>query len=265
MAEKEEEKKTTSKTTKRSEFKPGKKPAISTRKSKPKAKVPAKTSSENKKDARKIEKTEGLSFSQIIVLISIIAIVALSLTVYFLALKKNQLQSDLDTKNKQLQSVSNEIRYFKDYQDKMDNLIDQASELSDEAHAKDLFILENIFDTGETKTVDISDEELNKIKNVRDQYIEAYEDLDWDDVSKLSVNEMTPEQKSVLSELKIREITIKDENDTKFTSNGNVYYEINIVVRRKGNSPYNEGDNNRFIIIYNINGEYKVDLVDKIN
>ena len=46
---------------------------------------------------------------------------------------------------------------------------------------------------------------------------------------------------------------------------GNVYYEINLVVRRKGNSPYNEGDNNRFIIIYNINGEYKVDLVDKIN
>ena len=265
MAEKEEEKKTTSKTTKRSEFKPGKKPAISTRKSKPKAKVPAKASSENKKDVRNREKTEGLSFSQIIVLISIIAIIALSLTVYFLVLKKNQLQSDLDKKNQQLHSISNEVKYFKDYQDRMDNLIDQASELSDEAHAKDLYILENMFESENTKSFEITDEELNKVKSVRDEFVEAYEDMDWDDVSKLLVNEMLPEQKALLDGLKIREISIKDAKDTKFTSNGNVYYEINIIVRRKGNSYYNEGDNTRFIILHNINGEYKVDLVDKIN
>ena len=260
MAE-NDEKKTTSKTTKKSEFKPGKKPAISTKKTKPKAKV----NSEKKDKIKKEEKSDGISFSQIIVIIAVIVIIALSLVVYFLALKKNQLQSDLDKKNQQLHSISNEVKYFKDYQDRMDNLIDQASELSDEAHAKDLYILENMFESENTKSFEITDEELNKVKSVRDEFVEAYEDMDWDDVSKLLVNEMLPEQKALLDGLKIREISIKDAKDTKFTSNGNVYYEINILVRRKGNSYYNEGDNTRFIILHNINGEYKVDLVDKIN
>ena len=160
--------------------------------------------SEKKDKIKKEEKSDGISFSQIIVIIAVIVIIALSLVVYFLALKKNQLQSDLDKKNQQLHSISNEVKYFKDYQDRMDNLIDQASELSDEAHAKDLYILENMFESENTKSFEITDEELNKVKSVRDEFVEAYEDMDWDDVSKLLVNEMLPEQKALLDGLKIK-------------------------------------------------------------
>ena len=74
MAE-NDEKKTTSKNTKKSEFKPGKKPAISTRKTKPKAKV----NSEKKDKIKKEEKSDGISFSQIIVIIAVIVIIVLAL------------------------------------------------------------------------------------------------------------------------------------------------------------------------------------------
>ena len=43
------------------------------------------------------------------------------------------------------------------------------------------------------------------------------------------------------------------------------YYEINIVVRKKGNSNYEEGDNTRYLVFKKVNDEYKVDLVEKIN
>ena len=128
-----------------------------------------------------------------------------------------------------------------------------------------LFILENIQKADNSAKVEISDEDLTKIKNVRNEFIDAYEDLDWEDVSNLLVNGLSSEQRALLEGLKIREITVKDSTDVKYTNNSEVYYEINIVVRKKGNSNYQEGDNTRYIVFKKINEEYKVDLVDKIN
>ena len=147
----------------------------------------------------------------------------------------------------------------------MDNLIDQASELSDEAHAKDLYILENINKTQEASVPELSDEEKTLIKSVRDEFVDAYEDLDWEDVSELMVDGLSTEQRALLEGLKIREISVKNAKDFKFTNDGKVYYEINIVVRRKGNSNYDEGDNTRYIVFTKVDEDYKVNLVDKIN
>ena len=279
MAEIEEEKKSNIKKTK-TNFKPGRKPAINTKK--PRAKSKPKTTqnltpkqtqaqSQNKEQAEVKQKikhepeSEGIQFSHIVIIISLITILILALIIYLTSIKKNKLQEELDNKNNQLQSISEEVVYFREYQDKMDNLIDQASELSDEAHAKDLFILENIQKADNSAKVEISDEDLTKIKNLRNDFIDAYEDLDWEDVSNLLVNGLSSEQRALLEGLKIREITVKDSKDVKYTNNSEVYYEINIVVRKKGNSNYQEGDNTRYLVFKKINEEYKVDLVDKIN
>lgn len=264
MAEKEEEKKRSVKN-KKTNFKPGRKPAISTKKSKNKSKPKTQAESMKKAETTHLNESDGIKFSHIVILISLITIIVLALIIYLLVCKKNQLETDLNTSNNQLQSISEEVVYFKEYQDKMDNLIDQASELSDEAHAKDLYILENIQKTDNTAKVEISKEDLSKIKSVRDDFIDAYEDLDWEDVSNLLVNGLSTEQRALLEGLKIREITTKHAKEVKYTNNNEVYYEINIVVRKKGNSNYEEGDNTRYLVFKKVNDEYKVDLVEKIN
>ena len=271
MAEIEEEKKTNSKKTK-TNFKPGRKPAINTKKPRAKSKPKTTQSQTQNKEKPQVKtqakqeiESEGIKFSHIVIIIALVTILVLALIIYLQSVKKNKLQKELDTTNNQLQSISEEVVYFREYQDKMDNLIDQASELSDEAHAKDLFILENIQKADNSAKVEISDEDLTKIKNVRNEFIDAYEDLDWEDVSNLLVNGLSSEQRALLEGLKIREITVKDSKDVKYTNNSEVYYEINIVVRKKGNSNYQEGDNTRYIVFKKINEEYKVDLVDKIN
>ena len=245
MAEKEEERKRSVKN-KKTNFKPGRKPAISTKKSKNKSKPKTQAESMKKAETTHLNESDGIKFSHIVILISLITIIVLALIIYLLVCKKNQLETDLN-------------------QDKMDNLIDQASELSDEAHAKDLYILENIQKTDNTAKVEISKEDLSKIKSVRDDFIDAYEDLDWEDVSNLLVNGLSTEQRALLEGLKIREITTKHAKEVKYTNNNEVYYEINIVVRKKGNSNYEEGDNTRYLVFKKVNDEYKVDLVEKIN
>lgn len=269
MAEKEEEKKSNEKKTK-TNFKPGRKPAINTKKPRAKSKPKTKAMATNVQNREKVEvkqevESEGLKFSHIVILIALITIIILALIIYFQACKKNNLQTELDKTNNQLQSISEEVVYFREYQDKMDNLIDQASELSDEAHAKDLFILENIQKTDNSAKTELTKEELSKVKSVREEFIDAYEDLDWEDVSNLLVDGLSSEQRAMLEGLKIREITIKDAKEVKYTNNGEIYYEINIVVRKKGNSNYEEGDNTRYIIFKKVNDDYKVDLVEKIN